>query len=73
MRSYARVVCIIIFVSLLLVAGAAQVSMGGTDPVTGRWRRTLVALVGQEVAHIAVAAGADLQGQRASCIKARLA
>jgi hypothetical protein len=47
--------------------------MVGTDPVTGRWQRALVALVGQDVAHMAVAAGADLQGVTASCLKPRLA
>jgi hypothetical protein len=36
------------------------------DPVSGRGRRALVAVVGQDVADVAVLAGADLQGQRAS-------
>ena len=36
--------------------------MVGADPFAGRGRCILVAVVGEDVAHMAVLAGADLQG-----------
>src|SRR5690606_6608235 len=74
-RSCASVVCIIIVFSLflLVVAGATHVGMVGADPVAGNDRRALVTVIDQDVAHVAVLAGADLQGQRAGRLKPDLA
>jgi len=43
------------------------------DPVGGGGRRAPVAVVFEDVAHVAVLAGADLQGQHAGRLEARLA
>src|SRR5471032_1292355 len=59
--------------SSLVVAGAAHVGMVGADPVAGCCWRALVTVVDQDVAHVAVLAGADLQCQRAARFKPGLA
>ena len=72
-RSCARVVFIIISESSLVVAGAAHMGMLGTDPVASRCGRALVAVVHQDVAHVAVLAGTDLQCEHAARFKSGLA
>src|ERR1700692_942953 len=59
--------------SSLVVAGAADVSMVASVPVAGCCWRALVTVVDQDVAYMAVLAGADLQCQRAARLKPELA
>ena len=58
---------------LLVIAGAAQMDVFRADPFVGNGRDALVAVVLQDVVHMAVLAGADLQGQHASRFEAHLA
>lgn len=51
--------------SLLVIAGAAHVRVIGADPVAGGSRCALIAVVGQDVAHMPVFAGAQLQREHA--------
>ncbi len=55
--------------SSLVVARSAHVGMVGANPFGSGSRRALVAVILQDIFHVPVLAGADLQGQRASCLQ----
>jgi hypothetical protein len=59
--------------SLLVVVGSAQVGMLGVAPFVNGHLPALITVVFQDVVHMAVLAGADLQVQHASRLQSHLA